>query len=289
MANMGLSIAAKRGAEAGATASAFLQGFVFDAAAEATKQEGETIVISDYRGSVSDADTMGSDGYFAAGAAEFLTVKLDNHIITSVPYSIVDDATTPPAVWEGFGEALGPAVSRGIVKAALKGVTALAVTAEAAITTSPTKAKFTALFGATLAANLNPAECVLLLDGVTFSALLGVGIGDTAVAGMGLVTADFPKGVMGFGRVTATNLLPAGVIGVIAHKSAIIVGARPLPSDGSVDNYAVGTDGNGFSFNVKRVINPQNGKRYLVGECLVGVTLDPAKMIRVVATLTPAS
>ena len=285
MTNLGITVVAKKGAEAGYAQCGFLDGFVFDVSGEANKEQFETVKVADYRTAVGAASAMGNNGYFSGAGLSGVAVTLDEHLISPVNFTIVDDATTDPSVFEGLGEAVGKSIGRGIVKSALADFSNTSATsgeyADIVSLSAGDKTGFCSLYGECLAADIEPSESVLLLNGVSFSKLLAAGVADASVAGNGdaIKSADFPNGILGFGRVTGTNLLPSGIDGVIAHKTAVKVAVRPLPSDGSNDSYAVAKDDNGFAFDIKKIVDPKTGKRYVVGEALVGVETDRSKAI----------
>lgn len=284
MSNLALTIAAKKSAESGKLNCAFLDGFVFDVSDDATKQIGESVAVNDFRAGVEDAAAMGVNGYFGGSEMSGLSVRLDQHLVARVKCPIVDELNVDPSVWEGLGVELGKAVANGLVKATLAKVTDVTVANEAELTDAYGENEFVDLYSAAVERNINPAESILILNSVAMAKFIKL-FAKATVTGDGdaIKSAYFPNGLLGFARVVGVpSAWIPGLQGVIAHRSAFVIAARPLPSDGTNDTYAIAKDVSGFAFDVKKIVDPKFGTRYIVGECNYGSNISPSKIIRIV-------
>lgn len=291
MSNLALTIAAKKAAESGKNNCAFMDGFVFDVSDDATKQIGESVAVNDFRAGVEDAAAMGVNGYFGGSEMSGLSVKLDQHLIARVKCPILDELNVDPAVWEGLGVELGKAVGNGLVKATLAKVTSGTVDQVCQVSDSWTEDEFVNLYSEAVEADINPAESILILNSVAMAKFMKI-FAKASITGSGdeIKQAYFPNGLLGFARVVGVpQAYIPNLVGVIAHRSALVIAARPLPSDGTNETYAIAKDVSGFAFDVKKIIDPKFGTRYIVGECNYGSQITPDKIIRIIEDISSES
>lgn len=234
--------------------------------------------------SATAGDFGAANGYNVGTGVKPATITLNKHKKATFQITDVEalkDDLNP--CWSQFAPVAGKAVAKQMVTDATALLTYGAADAQITVTTS-TLANFTAWRALVEGQNLDPADCVLLLEPTTFANLLSVipanVLGDGSAIKSGAI-AEF----LGFRAVlespnvskesaASTNkgvgfVVPTGAIGIAARPVRAIKGVG-----GDLLEYGLITDDEtGCTFDQRVVVDAFQGNCNWTVECLYGVGL----------------
>lgn len=123
-----------------------------------------------------------------------------------------------------LGENAGRAIARSIEDAVVGQV----LSADSTISVAQTKAGFTGLYKECFDKNLNPADCILVLNPTAYSKLLEV-VGADIVNLEKVIETGKIDNFLGFKRILCSASVNSNLIGFIAEYGAIGVAGRRIP------------------------------------------------------------
>ena len=136
-------------------------------------------------------------------------------------------------LFEQMGENAGRAVARSVEDAVVGQVKAGSTTKAASI--AQTKTGFTSLYKECIENNLDPENCILVLNPTAYSKMLDT-INGTIVNMQSAIETGYIDNFLGFKRVLCSKSVDAGYIGFIAEYGAIGIVGRKIPL---LDNYPI--------------------------------------------------
>ena len=214
------------------------------------------------------------------------TVTLDAHRKSTFTIGDVDAITNELApCWAELGPKAGEAIGKYVVQQVMSLLTYSAATAQITQATHSSLADFTALHAAAIAKDLDPAQCVLILEPVTYSNLLAVlpqyVLGDAEALRSGMIGRFLGfKAVVcspNCSKVSAATPASNG-FGFIVPEGAIATANRivtPVREGGNLVEFGTITDeATGFSFGQRVVIDADQGTCSWSVDCLFGKALS---------------
>ena len=214
------------------------------------------------------------------------TVTLSAHRKSTFTIGDVDAITNELApCWAEFGPKAGEAIGKYVVQQVMSLLTYSAATAQITQATHSSLADFTALHAAAIKKDLDPAQCVLILEPVTYSNLLAVlpqyVLGDAEAIRSGMIGR-----FLGFKAVvcspncskTSAATPASNGFGFIVPEGAIATANRivtPVREGGNLIEFGTITDeATGFSFGQRVVIDADQGTCSWSVDCLFGKALS---------------
>lgn len=141
---------------------------------------------------------------------------------------------TPKQMSDGLGayaglmNQLGENAGRAIARAVETAVVGQVLSAASTQTLTQTKAGFAALYKECFDHNLNPADCVLVLNPTAYSKLLEV-VGADIVNLEKVIETGKIDNFLGFKRILCSGAVSEGLVGFVAEYGAIGVAGRRIP------------------------------------------------------------
>lgn len=258
----------------------FVKLFATDFTDEAVKPF-TTLKVPVFAGTAADFNPGSSHGYndtegtIKWAAIEFGTHKKCTFGLQDKERLLVD---TDP-----FWGKCGVAAGQGVGVALVGEITSkLVYTAATQITSwSATLANMAALRGSCATNNLDPARCVVVLEPVSYAAILAALPANVLGDGSALVSGVAP-GLFGFKAVvegtTISKQSGADVnkgVGFIVPEDALAIGARVIrPQDGVCEEWGTTTDEiTGLTLGHRVTVNQNSGERFYTVEALIGAAL----------------
>lgn len=214
------------------------------------------------------------------------TVTLTAHRKSTFTIGDVDAITNELApCWSELGPKAGEAIGKYVVQQVMALLTYTAATAQITQATHATLADFTALHAAAIGKDLDPAQCVLILEPVAYSNLLAVlpqyVLGDAEALRSGMIGRFLGfKAVVcspNCSKVSAATPASNG-FGFIVPEGAIATANRivtPVREGGNLVEFGTITDeATGFSFGQRVVVDADQGTCSWSVDCLFGKALS---------------
>ena len=214
------------------------------------------------------------------------TVTLSAHRKSTFTIGDVDAITNELApCWAEMGPKAGEAIGKYVVQQVMSLLTYSAATAQITQATHSSLADFTALHAAAIKKDLDPAQCVLILEPVTYSNLLAVlpqyVLGDAEAIRSGMIGRflGFKAVVCAPNCSVVSAATPASNgFGFIVPEGAIATANRivtPVREGGNLIEFGTITDeATGFSFGQRVVIDADQGTCSWSVDCLFGKALS---------------
>ena len=241
----------------------------------------------------------------ANGKSSFVPVEFNSHPKASFKFGPKDFIeANGTRFWENSGIAAGRAVQRAILKTATELICA------ANIPTTGTDSSTALPFGdwnvleaagkltkekvaedcraACDLAEIDPAECVLLLNGRAYGEVLAT-LDAHAYGGTEAIRSGMIEGLYGFDAVMCNDSFKTGenLLGAIVPRSAIGVAARTIPIVNPAKFDEVGTitdEKSGLTIQLRRGGDWKTDSAVLTAEALFGAKLlQPTKIVRIVS------
>lgn len=214
------------------------------------------------------------------------TVTLSAHRKSTFTIGDVDAVKNELSpVWSELAPKAGEAIGKYAVQTIMSLLTYTAATAQIIQATHSSLADFTALHAAAVAKGLDPAQCVLILEPVTYSNLLAVlpqyVLGDAEAMRSGMIGRFLGfKAVVcspNCSKVSAATPASNG-FGFIVPEGAIAVANRivaPVMAGGNLLEFGTITDeATGFAFGTRVVVDADQGTCSWSVDCLFGAALS---------------
>ena len=214
------------------------------------------------------------------------TVTLSAHRKSTFTIGDVDAITNELApCWAELGPKAGEAIGKYVVQQVMALLTYDVATAQITQATHSSLADFTALHAAAIGKDLDPAQCVLILEPVTYSNLLAVlpqyVLGDAEAMRSGMIGRFLGfKAVVcspNCSKVSAVTPASNG-FGFIVPEGAIATANRivtPVREGGNLVEFGTISDtATGFSFGQRVVIDADQGTCSWSVDCLFGAALS---------------
>ena len=256
--------------------SLFATDFSADAVAPST-----TLKIPVFSGTATSFDPSNSAGYNdPEGTIKWAAVTFDNHKKLTFGLSDKDKllVDTDP-FWANCGRAAGQGVGIELVKLATG---CLVYSGATQITSwSVSLANMAALRASCSANNIDPARCVVLLEPVSYAALLALLPSNVIGDGSAVVTGIAP-GLFGFKAVceagTISKESASGVnkgVGFVVPEEALAVAGRVVvPQQGVCEEWGTTTDEiTGLTLGHRVTVNQNSGERFYTVEAVLGAAL----------------
>lgn len=188
-------------------------------------------------------------------------------------------------VWSSAAPKAGEAVSKFVVETIMGLFTYSAATAQITQATTSSLADFTALHAATIGKGIDPAQCVLILEPVTYSKLLAVlpqyviGTEDVLRSGMIGRFLGFKAVICSpnCSKVSAATPASNG-FGFIVPEGAVAVANRvvtPIREGGNLLEFGTITDeATGWNFGMRAVTDADQGTLSITVDTLFGAALS---------------
>ena len=214
------------------------------------------------------------------------TITLSAHRKSTFTIGDVDALTNELApCWAEMGPKAGEAIGKYVVQSIMSLLTYSAATAQITQATTSSLADFTALHAAAIGKDLDPAQCVLILEPVTYSKLLAVlpqyVLGDAEAIRSGMIGRFLGfKAVVcspNCSKVSAATPASNG-IGFIVPEGAIASANRvvtPVREGGNLIEFGTITDeATGFAFGQRVVVDADQGTCSWSVDTLFGAALS---------------
>ena len=235
----------------------------------------------------SSEDFGAGAGYtHATNSIKPATVVLASHRKSTFTIGDVDALKNELApCWAEMAPKAGEAIGKYAVQTIMSLLTYTAATAQITQATHSSLADFTALHAAAVAKGLDPAQCVLILEPVTYSNLLAVlpqyVLGDAEAMRSGMIGRFLGfKAVVcspNCSKVSAATPASNG-FGFIVPEGAIAVADRivtPVMEGGNLLEFGTITDeATGFAFGTRVVVDADQGTCSWSVDCLFGAALS---------------
>ena len=302
-------------------AIAQVKKFATDFTPEAA-QPGSTMMIQFFDdGEAEQYDDQNNNYGMANGSTSFIPVTFNNHPKKSFKFGPRDFlAVNGSKFWENSGTAAGRAVSIAVLKSVSRLLSKTLIPTSGQdkhVDTESGRITGTlldfgswneAVFGTgtfdknAVAINcreycdnaeINPAECVLMLNARTYGQVLA-SLDANLYGGPEAIRNGMVEGLYGFDAVMENDTLlkTEGLIGAIIPRNAIGVAGRVLPVLNPQLCQEVGTvtdEGSGMTLQFRRVGDANTDASTLTGEALFGAKLlQPTKIVRIVSAAQPA-
>lgn len=214
------------------------------------------------------------------------TITLSAHRKSTFTIGDVDALTNELApCWAEMGPKAGEAIGKYVVQTIMSLLTYSAATAQITQATIASLADFTALHAAAIGKGLDPAQCVLILEPVTYSKLLAV-LPQYVIGSDEAIRTGMIGRFLGFkavvcspncSKVSAATPASNG-FGFIVPEGAIASANRvvtPVREGGNLVEFGTITDeATGFSFGQRVVVDADQGTCSWSVDCLFGAALS---------------
>ena len=213
------------------------------------------------------------------------TITLSAHRKSTFTIGDVDALTNELApCWAEMGPKAGEAIGKYVVQTIMGLLTYSAATAQITQATTASLADFTALHAAAIGKDLDPAQCVLILEPVTYSKLLAV-LPQYVIGSDEAVRTGMIGRFLGFKSVVCSpNCSKASAadanngIGFIVPEGAIASANRvvtPVREGGNLIEFGTITDeATGFAFGQRVVVDADQGTCSWSVDTLFGAALS---------------
>ena len=213
------------------------------------------------------------------------TITLNAHRKSTFTIGDVDALTNELApCWAEMGPKAGEAIGKYVVQTIMGLLTYSAATAQITQATTSSLADFTALHAAAIGKDLDPAQCVLILEPVTYSKLLAV-LPQYVIGSDEAVRTGMIGRFLGFKAVVCSpNCSKASAananngIGFIVPEGAIASANRvvtPVREGGNLIEFGTITDeATGFAFGQRVVVDADQGTCSWSVDTLFGAALS---------------
>lgn len=235
----------------------------------------------------SAADFGPSQGYTkATGTIKPATVTLDTHKVSVITASDVDFLKNDLApAWAEAPAKAGESIARAAVQSIMGLFTYSAADSQITQATLAALGDFTTIMAKTMDAGLDPRECVLILEPVTYSKLLAalpanvIGDGGTALRSMLIgellgFRAVIPSPNCSKESASGVNNGVGFVVpyGAVATANRVVV---PAAQGGNLIEFGTTTDDRtGFSLGIRAVIDADQGTLSVAVDALWGAALS---------------
>lgn len=294
--------------------------FATDFSADAV-QAGSTMLIQFFDdGEATEFDIKTNNYGHADGTTSFVPVRFGHHLkksFTFTPKDFIENNGTK--FWENSGNAAGRAVSRGLFKAVSQIINKNNIktsgddiheSEEGDITGTllPFGTWNEAVFGTGKfskesvstkcreycdAAEIDPAECVLMLNGKAYGEVLST-LDANLYGGPEAIRSGMIEGLYGFDTVMLNDQLvkEENLLGAIIPRNALGVAGRVVPVLNPHLTVEVGTvtdENSKLTIQFRRIGDANTDSSTLTAEALVGAKLlQPTKVVRIVSA-TPSA
>ena len=214
------------------------------------------------------------------------TVTLNKHRKSTFTIGDVDAITNELApCWSEMGPKAGEAIGKYVVQQVMALLTYTNATAQIVQATHASLADFTALHAAAIKKELDPAQCVLILEPVTYSNLLAVlpsyviGTADALRSGMIGAFLGFKAVVCSPNCSVVSAVTPASNgFGFIVPEGAIATANRivtPVREGGNLIEFGtISDEATGFAFSQRVVVDADQGSCSWSVDTLFGAALS---------------
>lgn len=213
------------------------------------------------------------------------TVTLSAHRKSTYTIGDVDAIKNELApCWAEMGPKAGEAIGKYVVQTVMGLLTYDAATAQITQATHSSLADFTALRAAAMSKGLDPAQCVLILEPVSYSALLAVlpanVLGDDEAIRSGMLGrfVGFKSVVCSPNMSLASTGAANNAWGLIVPEGAIATANRivtPVREGGNLIEFGtIEDEATGFSFGQRVVVDADQGTCSWSVDCLFGAALS---------------
>jgi hypothetical protein len=172
-------------------------------------------------------DTNNYEQSSTVGTAE---ISLNKHLVAGFnvsPKQMSDGLGAYAGLMEQFGDNAGRALARA-VEDAVVGLVEPSEDPTDDVELPLTKAGFCGLYADCFAANLNPADCVVVLNPTAYAKMLEV-VGADIVNLEKVIETGKVDNFLGFRRILCSASVDSGLLGFIAEYGAIGVAGRRIP------------------------------------------------------------
>lgn len=229
---------------------------------------------------------VGAGYTHATNSIKPCTVTLSGHRKSTFTIGDVDALTNELApCWAEMGPKAGEAIGKYVVQTIMSLLTYSAATAQITQATTSSLADFTALHAAAIGKDLDPAQCVLILEPVTYSKLLAV-LPQYVIGSDEAVRTGMIGRFLGFkavvcspncSKVSAATPASNG-FGFIVPEGAIASANRvvtPVREGGNLIEFGTITDeATGFAFGQRVVVDADQGTCSWSVDTLFGAALS---------------
>lgn len=241
---------------------------------------GTTLKVPVFSGSAADFAPTSSHGYNdVEGAVKWAAIDFSTHKKLTFGFQDKDKllVDTDP-FWAKCGVAAGQGVGAALLAVATSKLTYTAATKISSWSVSlPNMAGLRAKCAAN---NLDPARCVVILEPISYAALLAILPANVIGDGSAVITG-VAKGLFGFKAVIegTTISLADGAssttgVGYVVPEDALAVGCRVINGSGTSEEWGTGKDEiTGFTLGHRITVDQNGGYRNYTVEALIGAAL----------------
>ncbi len=271
--------------------------FATDFSAEAV-QPGTTMKIPIFTPGEATAFNASSNNYEnAEGSVTWVPVTFDHHVKNTFQFDDKDFLLANGThFWANAGRASGDAIAKSIIAAVSKLINKTNIPKTAAnevVWTSAAKTKVPDLRAVCDAADIDPAQTVLMLTPTRFAELLST-LDANIYGGPSAIRDGIVEGLYGFKAVIENGALDSGATeklnGALIPTDGMAVAGRLVPVLSPSVYEEVGNtrdEVSGLVVGVRRHGNPATGANYVTHEALFGAALaQPGKCVRLVSAAT---
>lgn len=255
-----------------------LGGFTLDLTGDFIGRE-KFVAVPIVAGKAEAFDATTANYAHTTGTLKYVDVSVANHAkatfsLTDTDCLEIDDSS----MWGNFARAGADVIGAEIVKGAMKLLTDSDAGGTLSLGTGGiTVANVAALAAATMAKDVDPANCTLLLKPESFFALVGAlpasvyGNADIIKAGR------IDGGLLGFAEIAVAPDITTAGVGFVVPRSALAVATRiPKPPKGGEGYVEIGSQSDevtGFTLGVRVHVNADVGETFLNIEAMHGAAL----------------
>lgn len=230
---------------------------------------------------IQDANNLTSDVWCAGEELQGAVVSLEKNISKVYALTDYEAAATDNLYLADGARAIADQVTLEAAKYVFTNVLADAnlstvqTVADYTETMPTNKAGFAGLYGVASDKGLNPRDCVLVLNGSSYSTMMGT-LGDSSVyGGSEIVRSGYVERLYGFRGVIDSPIMPEGAKGfIIPWNSLGVVSRWDKPAiDGYSDVWTAVDPKTGFTIGYRVFEHLCKGKAYIGGNVLFGAKL----------------
>ena len=227
----------------------------------------------------------GSNNYTKEdNTADNADIRLTKHKKSTYGFDDLDDMEDElAAIWDKLGPKAGRALSKAIIQEICGCLTYAKADAQKQVASLTTLGAFTKIRSLVESANLDPEDCVVLLEPETYDTLIGLlpqnVVGEGGVVNSGLIGARFGfKSIVNAPNISkASGASAAKGVGFVVPTDALGIAGRyvkPIKEGGNLleTGYTV-DEKSGIIIGTRVVTAPDDGECYWTSECLFGAAL----------------
>lgn len=232
----------------------------------------------------------GSNNYTKEdNTADNADIRLNKHKKSTYGFDDLDDMEDElAAIWDKLGPKAGRALSKAIIQEICGCLTYSKADAQKQVASLTTLGAFTKIRSLVESADLDPEDCVMLLEPETYDTLIGLlpqnVVGEGGVVNSGLIGARFGfKAIVNAPNIskasgaTASDVTPSKGVGFVVPTDALGIAGRyvkPIKEGGNLleTGYTV-DEKSGIIIGARVVTAPDDGECYWTSECLFGAAL----------------